>query len=207
MTTRESTRQELRDLAKLAATMPKERPTPAPPVAAAPVQEGTLQRAPAPSVPSAMASIPPASATVPPVTRPRGQGLLLTSVVLGLALAVGGGISLGRTLAHRAAPLAAGASEAKALSLGTPAAPPPASAPSPAPLPPEAVTALAAATAGATAPSAVATAAVSPAAATRSVPAVTPRRMGRPAARPAGPTGPAAKDSLDEAIRKAVASP
>ena len=64
MTTRDSTRQELRDLAKLAATMPKERPTPLPPP--------TLQRPPTPSaistvtVPPAVASIPPASMTLPP---------------------------------------------------------------------------------------------------------------------------------------------
>src|SRR5271170_5872573 len=115
MSTRESTRQELRDLAKLAATMPRERPTPTP-APAPPAQRSMLQRPPTPSsiskltVPPAVASIPPASRTVaPPTSRGKsgGRGVLLTSVVLGLAVAVGGGVTLGRTLAHRAPPVGA----------------------------------------------------------------------------------------------------
>jgi hypothetical protein len=214
MGTRESTRQELRDLAKLAATMPKERPTP---VAAAPARRPTLQRPPTPSsiskltVPPAVASIPPASRTLEPPTSRKGggRGVLMTSIVLGLAVAVGGGVTLGRTLAHRA-PSAAAASDAKAVTFGTPAAAPPpatAAAPLPAPAPaPVAAAATATATAAAAATAAtVTTAAPKPAAAARRY---APRpAAAKPAANVPASTSGGAKDSLDEAIRKAVASP
>jgi hypothetical protein len=219
MGTRESTRQELRDLAKLAATMPKERPTPTP-VATAPLQRPTLQRPPTPSsiskltVPPAIASIPPASRTLEPPTSRKGggRGVLMTSIVLGLAVAVGGGVTLGRTLAHRTPPAAA-ASDAKVVSFGTPAAaPPPATAAAPLPAPaPVPVAAAATATATAAAVPATATAATVTTAAPK--PAAAARRYwprpaaAKPAANVPASTSGGAKDSLDEAIRRAVASP
>jgi hypothetical protein len=215
MATRDDTRQELRDLAKLAATMPKERPTPLP------RPDVQLQRPLTPSaisaltVPPAVASIPPASITLPPFqTKKRGgrAGVLAVSVVLGLSVAVAGGVTLGRTLARRAPPTAAAASDVKVVTFGAPAAAPaplPAPAPSPAPSPAPALSpppVVAAATPLAT--PAAATAAPLPKAA-----AATPawRRAG---AKPAPksslaaniPSSTGVKDPLEEAIRKAVAS-
>lgn len=213
MATRDGTRQELRDLAKLAATMPKERPTPPP------RPDVQLQRPLTPSaisaltVPPAVGSIPPASITLPPFqTKKRGgrAGVLAVSVVLGLSVAVAGGVTLGRTLARRAPPTAAAASDVKVVTFGAPAAAPaPSPAPAPAPSPALALApppVVAAATPLAT--TAVATAAPLPKAAA-AVPAW--RRVG---AKPAPkssltaniPSSTGVKDPLEEAIRKAVAS-
>jgi hypothetical protein len=200
MATRDGTRQELRDLAKLAATMPRERPTPPPPP--------SLQRPLTPSaatltVPPAVASIPPASLTLPPFqAKKRGRaGVLAVSVVLGLSVAVVGGVTLGRTLARHTPPTVA-------------AAPAPSPAPSPvlaaSPVPAVAVTPVAA-TAVATTP-----VAATPVAAAAPLPkpaATTPawRRVG-PKPNPKSsltaniPASTGVKDPLEEAIRKAVAA-
>lgn len=229
MSTRESTRRELQDLAKLAATMPKERPTPAPQaterVAAKPPRPN-LQRPPTPSsisvtVPPAVASIPPPSAVAPAATSAgtKRRGGFVLSMALGLAVAIVGGAALGRTLAHRAAKPAAAAAVQNV-------APPPASA-TPAADTPPAPTAAAAPSTPATAtqpavtppgptPQPVAAAAVphaAPAVAPKAA-AFVPKRTVKPATAaksslnanvPASGSG--AKDPLEEAIRKAVASP
>ncbi|HEY1694263.1 MAG TPA: hypothetical protein VGG39_18970 [Polyangiaceae bacterium] len=232
MGARESTRQELRDLAKLAGTMPKDRTAPPPAIASAPApSRPALQRPPTPSsvskltVPPAVASIAPASRTVaPPTGRARrgGRGVVLTSLVIGLVVAVTGGVTLGRTLARRSAVATSGPATPVVVA-GAPA-PPPASPPAegnaaltavpaavasppPAPSPSPATTSAPLATTLATS---VGARAVPPAS------KVAPRRSGwRPTPRSAAaarlPVSAAVatggKDSLDEAIRKAVASP
>jgi hypothetical protein len=219
MTARESTRQELRDLAKLASTMPRERTSPPPSVAAP--SRPTLQRPPTPSsvsrltVPPAVASIAPASRTVAPQTRAarrRGRSVLLPSMVAGLIVAVAGGVTLGRTLAHRTA-----VSTTAAAPPAVPAPPPsvPAASPVPATAPtPVVATSPAPATpAAATATSPKPQLSVAPA--TPAPRAVLRRGSWKPAAKTslaatvpaATPPSAGGKDSLDEAIRKAVASP
>lgn len=209
MSTRDHTRQELRDLAKLAATMPRELPTPPPPPA--------LQRPPTPSsvskltVPPAVVSIPPASMTLaPPRAGKRGgrTGALVVSVALGLSVAVAGGVTLGRTLAHRAPPIAAAASDARVVTFGAPAhSPSPAPSPAPAPAPSPALAlspppATAVATKAPVATSApLLKAAVGP----------SPRHFAAKATPKSAltvhiPASTGAKDPLEEAIRKAVAS-
>ncbi|HEY6461356.1 MAG TPA: hypothetical protein VIY73_14420 [Polyangiaceae bacterium] len=228
MGARESTRQELRELAKLAGTMPKERtPTPTP------LQRmPTLQRPPTPStvsrltVPPAVASIAPASRTLtPPNGRASrgGRGALLTSVVIGLLVALAGGVTLGRTLARRSAIAAAGPGTpvvvaaiaaqppVSPLAAGNPVLPASTSAgvaPSPAPSPASpATTSAPLAIALATPTAAVAVAPASKAAVRRSGWRPAPRHASAARSPTSSTPATAGKDTLDEAIRKAVASP
>src|SRR5208283_1943293 len=119
MTTRNNMRRELQDLAKLADSMPKERPTPPPAQAApAPARPSSPMLA-RPLTPSRISvTIPPTVASVPPPTfasptaQPRrsGRGALIAVALAGLVVAIAGGGVLGKTLAHRAsAPAAAAA--------------------------------------------------------------------------------------------------
>jgi hypothetical protein len=208
MTTRESTRRELQDLAKLAASMPKERPTPLP-------ERPALQR---PSTPSSISvNVPPAVASIPPpsdLASASASGkrsrtpLVIVSVSLGLALAIAGGAEVGRYVARRGATSAAAGAPVMATANATVASLPPAPAAAPLPAPP-------AAPAPDTVPPAVAAAAtMTPAA--RATPTAAPKRW-QPAPHPAAaktsltatiPTsgGGGSKDSLEDAIRKAVAA-
>jgi hypothetical protein len=207
MTTRDTTRRELRDLARMAATMPREvSPPPAPAKNASPPRPPAPSSASRITVPPASASIPPASRTVePPSRRPRGgrSTLLWSSLGAGLAIAMVGGVTLGRTLAHHQT--TAGAS--------VPALPPAVVDATPSPVVPATATA---------APAAVLPAVTAPQPAARDAPvsaslptavtpkpAIAPRRpvwRAPPKGAPPAAT-PAGHDSLDEAIRRAVASP
>jgi hypothetical protein len=214
MTTRESTRQELRDLAKLASSMPKERPTPTPPPA-------ELQRPSTPSsisvnVPPAVASIPPPSVIAGSTTSKKRSGAPVTviAVSLGIAVAIAGGAEAGRYFAHRGVASAAAGAPVTPVATATaltvvPDVPAAAAAPA---TPASPVTAPADPAVAAAAPvPVVVTTSPMPAAKVASL----PQRRGqqpRPASKPAPtvtiPTsgGVAAKDSLEDAIRKAVAA-
>jgi hypothetical protein len=213
MTTRESTRQELRDLARLASSMPKERPTPTPPPA-------ELQR---PSTPSSISvNVPPAVASIPPPSviaggsgskKRSGTPFVVLAVSLGIAVAIAGGAEVGRYLAHKG-PVSAAASAPITVSTATTDLPAAAVAtPSPA--------APASPAAGPADPAPVAAASPAPVVAATTPSTQVPKaapvllRRGqqpRPAAKPSLavtiPTsgGAPPKDSLEDAIRKAVAA-
>lgn len=243
MDTRDTLRRELKDLARLAATMPKDGAAAQP----APVHRPTLQRPPTPSsiskltVPPAVASVPPPAPAAAERVSNKRRGTLGVALVMGLAVAIGGGAALGRTLARRASPPAAAAG-IKVVTFGTPAAvntspstnasstsATPGAAAAPPTASPEGTTVSAAALpAAAPAPAAakpwaaprrtwrpaprtapVAKTASTIAAATSAAESPAPTVPASPAATaPAAPPAPkpaATTDSLDEAIRKAIA--
>src|ERR1700722_15308909 len=113
MTARESTRQELKDLAKLALTMPKERPTPAPPPPSyRPAMPSSVSKL---TMRPTTASIPAASVTLAPQSRKRSRvAVPALAIVLGLSIAIAGGVTLGRTLARHAPAAVAAANAAMA---------------------------------------------------------------------------------------------
>jgi hypothetical protein len=215
MTTRESMRRELQDLAKLAKTMPTETP---PPVAAKPPRPA-LQRPPTPSTISV--TIPPTVASVPPPLQVQagaagkpakkgGRGTLVAVALVGLVVAVGGGATLGRTLARHGAPAAAAAAavQAPVVTTNPVAVPTAAVKPAPAPQPvAAAVPAVAAQTPTPQTQSAPAHAAPPPVAVTRRVwPARPAAKSGAaPAAPVVVPSSAGTMDPLEAAIRKAVA--
>ena len=228
MTTRNIQRRELQDLARLADTMPRQRATTAP-VPAQPAQPARdvaapprpprpeLARPPTPSrisvtIPPAVASLaPPGSALASRSNAPRtssraGRGALIGVAVAGLVVAIAGGGVLGRTLAHRSAPAAAAVAPPPAMALPartTVAAAAASPVTAAVVTPPSATqsTGVTASPAAVTAPAAPRAAAVGPRRpATRSTAAIAAAL--KPAAAP-----PPAKDSLEEAIRRAVAAP
>jgi len=211
MTTRQNMRRELQDLAKLASTIPAERPTP-PPSAPA------LER---PSTPSRVSvTIPPSVASIPAITvqsaaapraAKRGRGSLIGLAVAGLALAIVGGAAFGRTLAHRSPPAAAAAAPAAPPIVASPVTPPAVALPAPAPVAHPQVVATASPVAPAPPPAA--TTAVAPA---PQAPVAAARRAPAPPKAAATPkpslvaniptSGGGSKNSLEDAIRKAVAA-
>jgi hypothetical protein len=202
MTARESTRQELKDLAKLALTMPKEAPTPAPlPPVYRPAMPSSVSKL---TMRPTTASIPAASVTLAPQTKTRRRvAVPALASLLGLSIAIGGGVTLGRTLARRAPATVSAANVVAAAPLALPPAPIPSPVPVPGPLPMPAAAAPAAA---------VVVAATVTAHAKTTVPTSPHHFTPRPTTKgqtitntPA--SAPGAVDPLDEAIRKAVASP
>jgi hypothetical protein len=142
------------------------------------------------AVPSAAASIPPASLTLPPFQpKTRGRaGVLAVSVVLGLSIAVAGGVTLGRTLARRAPTTAAAAAPAPSPVVATATATP---TPTPTPI---------------VAPTEVAASTPLPKAATPVWRRVAPKPTPKSSLTANIPAASGVKDPLEEAIRKAVAS-
>jgi hypothetical protein len=237
MSTRSHMRRELQDLARLAGSMPKEQPTPssagAMAVAAAsdrPTRPEGLEMA-RPTAPSSgsmriLASV----ATVPPPAFPvsaataaksgasprqhrRGRGSLVMVASFGLVVAIAGGGLLGRSLANRAGASGAAAAPPAPVAAQVVA---PVVAPVDPPAPPQAPVVAAAATPPTT-PAHAASSPARPTAAaawhrpTRTVAKPATAAAGAPvavaAATPAPAPASAPKDSLDELIRKAVASP
>jgi hypothetical protein len=217
MTTRQNMRRELQDLAKLASTIPAERPTPPPPAHA-------LERPPTPSrvsvtIPPSVASIPAIAvqSTSAPRTAKRSRGSVIGLAVAGLALAIVGGAAFGRTLAHRAPPAAAAAAAAPApaVIVASPVKASPVEVPAPvAVMPPQGAITTAPVAPVAPTP-AVATVAVAPSPPPQAPIAATRRTLPPPRAAAAPkpslvaniPTsGGGSKNSLEDAIRKAVAA-
>jgi DNA polymerase-3 subunit gamma/tau len=238
MTTRESMRRELKDLAKLAATMPKERPTPVEAAPSAKPPRPNLQRPPTPSsisltVPPAVASIPAPGRIVEAGPRKARRGLLGVCVALGLAVAIAGGATLGRTLAHRTAqasaanapgapatdpaataPNGAAAGTPSPAAAGAPTQPPAGAAPVAAVQPAGATTqptnsGTPASTSAAATPLAAAAPAAAPRPAALRAAAAISKRAPSPSKSSLNAkvttSGGGAKDPLEEAIRKAVA--
>jgi hypothetical protein len=206
MSTRQNMRRELQDLAKLAQTMPKERPTPMPTPAKA-FERPSIPSRDSVSVPPAIASVPVSVPAVSAVAQPkRGRGLLVTLAAAGIAVAIVVGGAMGRTLAQRSAPAAA--AKPPAVAAVAPVAPPVDPTPTaPAAQPEPVVTAAPTVTA------------VPKAVAVTNPPAATPRAVNvaaahaastKPAAKPSlvanvpASTG-GGKGSLEDAIRAAVA--
>jgi hypothetical protein len=223
MSTRTQMRRELQDLARLADSIPKERPTPVP-AKAAPSPASTPAAAPAkperpvlarPPTPSRISvTIPPTVASVQPpsqvarAARPSkkgGRGALISVALAGLVVAIAGGGVLGKTLAHNASGTAAAGAAAGMVAPVTPPAVP--VAPAVATVTPTPVVAAAPVAAPVAAP-AVAAPHVGPAAPAAPHPVVAAARKPspKPAVIPTG-GGSAAKDSLEDMIRKAVAAP
>ncbi|HEY8038227.1 MAG TPA: hypothetical protein VIF15_00465 [Polyangiaceae bacterium] len=211
MTTRESMRRELKDLAKMAAVMPKERPS-APPPSQRPSAPPSMRPS-SPSiskltVPPSVISSPVASVAQTKADRKKSRrGGLTAFAAVALIAAIAGGVGLGRTLANRAsasrgpasAPVAAAApatpaATATAIPTATPTEPVTTTAPA-TPPPPAAV--------AATPPPRPA---VAPIGGARRAP--TPKPATKPSLVANVPTGASgAMDPLEAAIRKAVAAP
>jgi len=226
MSTRTQMRRELQDLARLADSIPKERPTPAPPPAKA-----LVNAAPPKSEPPALGRPPTPSRisiTIPPSVAPvelrvaaaraaaprqkGGRGALISVALAGLVVAIAGGGVLGKTLAHNASGTTAPAAAAQVVAPVTPPSVPvaPVVAPVAAAVAPPPVVAGPAPVVAVAAPAAVVAAprVAAPAAPAAPHPVVAAAR--KPAPKPVViPTGggSAAKDSLEDMIRKAVAAP